>query len=206
MKDRILAIVSLAAILAGGALWLLDQPGWADTVWGLGAAVVLVPLTVDTVRSLVKGDVGVDAIALVAIAGALILGQQLAGTIVALMMSGGGALQAWGAGRARRVVRLLVERAPRIAHRHGAAGVEEVAVEELGPGDVVVVRAGEIVPADGIVSGADAVVDESALTGEPLPVTIHEGGDVRSGSTNAGNAFDIRVARSAAESAYASIV
>jgi heavy metal translocating P-type ATPase len=206
VKDRILAIVSLAAILAGGALWLLDQPGWADTVWGLGAAVVLVPLTVDTARSLVKGDVGVDAIALVAIAGALILGEQLAGAIVALMMSGGGALEAWAAGRARRELRLLVERAPRIAHRHGAAGVEEVAVEELGPGDVVVVRAGEIVPADGIVSGADAVVDESALTGEPLPVTIHEGGDVRSGSTNAGNAFDIRVARPAAESAYASIV
>jgi heavy metal translocating P-type ATPase len=206
VKDRVLAIVSLTAIVAGGALWLLDEPGWADTVWGLGAAVVLVPLTVDTVRSLLQGDVGVDAIALVAIAGALILGEQLAGAIVALMMSGGGALEAWAAGRARRELRLLVERAPRIAHRHGAHGVEEVAVEELLPGDVVVVRAGEIVPADGVVSGTDAVVDESALTGEPLPVTIADGADVRSGSTNAGNAFDVLVARSAAESAYAAIV
>jgi heavy metal translocating P-type ATPase len=206
VKDRVLAIVSLAAIVTGGALWLLDEPGWADIVWGLGAAVVLVPLTVDTMRSLLEGDVGVDAIALVAIAGALILGEQLAGAIVALMMSGGGALEAWAAGRARRELRLLVERAPRIAHRHGADGVEEVAVEELRPGDVVVVRAGEIVPVDGDVSGTDAVVDESALTGEPLPVTIPDGGDVRSGSTNAGNAFDVVAARSAAESAYASIV
>ena len=139
MKDRVLAIVSLAAIVTGGALWLLDEPGWADIVWGLGAAVVLVPLTVETLRSLLEGDVGVDAIALVAIAGALILGEQLAGAIVALMMSGGGALEAWAAGQARRELRLLVERAPRIAHRHGADGVEEVAVEQLAPGDVVVV-------------------------------------------------------------------
>ena len=206
MKDRVLAIVSLAAIVTGGALWLLDEPGWADAVWGLGAAVVLVPLTVDTVRSLLEGDVGVDAIALVAIAGALILGEELAGAIVALMMSGGGALEAWAAGRARRELRLLVERAPRIAHRHRHGGVEEVPVEDLQPGDVVVVRAGEIVPADGVVSGSDAVVDESALTGESLPVTVPGGDDVRSGSTNAGNAFDVVVARSAAESAYASIV
>ena len=206
VKDRVLAIVSLTAIVTGGALWLLGEPGWADAVWGLGAAVVLVPLTIDTARSLLEGDVGVDAIALVAIAGALILGEQLAGAIVALMMSGGGALEAWAAGRARRELRLLVERAPRIAHRYAGDGVEEVAVEELVPDDVVVVRAGEIVPADGVVSGADAVVDESALTGEPLPVTLPDGADVRSGSTNAGNAFEIVVARSAAESAYASIV
>ena len=129
MRERLLAIVALAAILTGGVLWLVGEPGWADTAWGVGAAVVLIPLTVDTARSLLHGDVGVDAIALVAIAGALILGEQLAGAIVALMMSGGAALEAWAAGRARRELRLLVERAPRIAHRHGAEGVEEVPVE-----------------------------------------------------------------------------
>ena len=178
MRARALAIVALAAIVAGGVLWLLDKPGWADAAWGLGAAIVLVPLIADTLRSLARGDVGVDAIALVAIAGALILGEELAAAIVALMMSGGAALEAWAAGRARRELRLLIERAPRIAHRHGASGVEEVPVEELSPGDLVVVRAGEIVPADGVVANTQAVVDESALTGEALPVTISIGGEV----------------------------
>lgn len=205
MRERALAIVAFTAIVGGGILWLLDEPGWADTVWGAGAVAVLVPLTLDTFRSLVRGDVGVDAIALVAIAGALVLGEQLAGAIVALMMSGGGALEAWAAGRARRELHLLVERAPRIAHRHGHEGVEEVPVEELVPGDVVVVRAGEVVPSDGVALG-DAVIDESALTGESLPVAIPPGGDIRSGTTNAGNAFDLRVIRPAAESAYAAIV
>ncbi|MCZ7589643.1 MAG: hypothetical protein M5U27_12480 [Gaiella sp.] len=88
MRERALAIVAFTAIVGGGILWLLDEPGWADTVWGAGAVAVLVPLTLDTFRSLVRGDVGVDAIALVAIAGALVLGEQLAGAIVALMMSG----------------------------------------------------------------------------------------------------------------------
>jgi heavy metal translocating P-type ATPase len=206
VKERLLALVALAAIVTGAILWLVGEHGWADAAWGIGAAVVLVPLTVDTVRSLLHGDVGVDAIALVAIAGALILGEQLAGAIVALMMSGGAALEAWAAGRARRELRLLVERAPRFAHRHRLAGVEEVPVEDLVPGDLVVVRAGEIVPADATVEGSNAVVDQSALTGESLPVTIPAGDEVRSGTSNAGNVFDARVTRRASESAYAAVV
>ena len=206
MRERALAVVALAALLVGALLWLLGESGWADAAWGLGAAIVLVPLTVDTARSLLHGDVGVDAIALIAIAGALVLGEQLAAAIVALMMAGGEALEAWAAGRARRELRLLVDRAPRIAHRHLDGRVEQVPVEELRVGDLVVVRAGELVPADGVVESADAVVDESALTGEPLPVTLSPGSPVRSGTTNAGNAFDARVTRPAADSAYAAIV
>jgi heavy metal translocating P-type ATPase len=206
MRERALAVVALAGIIVGGLLWLSGEPGWADVAWGVGAAVVLVPLTIETLRSLLRGDVGVDAIALIAIAGGLILGEQLAAAIVALMMSGGAALEAWAAGRAQRELRLLVERAPRIAHREVDSGVEEVPVEELAIGDLVVVRAGELVPADGVVVGRDAVVDESTLTGEPLPVTLTAGSPVRSGTTNAGNPFHARVTRLAADSAYAAIV
>ena len=168
--------------------------------------VVLVPLVVSTARSLLQRDVGVDAIALVAIVWALALGQFLAAAIVALMMSGGAALEAWAAGRARRELRLLVERAPRIAHRYADGSVEEVKVDELQPGDVVSVRAGEVVPADGVVAADEAVLAESALTGEALPVTIARYGHVRSGTADAGDAFDLRVTSSAAESAYAAIV
>ena len=206
MRERALAVVALAGLVAGAALWLVGEPHWADVAWAVGAAVVLVPLALDTARSLLHGDVGVDAIALIAIAGALVLGEQLAAAIVALMMSGGAALEAWAAGRAQRELRLLVDRAPRIAHRRRNRAVEQVAVEDLQIDDLVVVRAGELVPADGVVEGTAAVVDESALTGEPLPVALPSGSPVRSGTTNAGNAFEARVTRSAEDSAYAAIV
>jgi cation transport ATPase len=193
--DRALPAIALATIVAGAALWLLDQDRWADIAWATGATVVLVPLVLTTARSLLRADVGVDAVALVAIVWALALGEFLAAAIVALMMSGGAALEAWAAGRARRELRLLVERAPRIAHRYANGAVEEVKVDELQPGDVVSVRAGEIVPADGVVASADAVLDESALTGEALPVTVARHGHVRSGTANAGETFDLRVTR-----------
>ena len=204
--DRGLPVIALGAIVVGGMLWLLDFERWADIAWAAGATVVLVPLVFATARSLLRGDVGVDAIALVAIVWALALGEFLTAAIVALMMSGGAALEAWAEGRARRELRLLVERAPRIAHRYVHDTIEEVRVDELQPGDVVAVRAGEVVPADGIVASDDAVLDESALTGEALPVTIPRHGPVRSGTANAGDTFDFRVSRPAAESAYAAIV
>ena len=206
LRDRGLPVIALGSIVAGGALWVFGQEGWADFAWAAGAAVVLVPLVLSTARSLLQGDVGVDAIALVAIVWALALGEFLAAAIVALMMSGGAALEAWAAGRARRELRLLVERAPRIAHRYAAGTVQEVKVDELQPGDLVAVRAGEVVPADGAVADREAVIDESALTGEALPVTIARHGHVRSGTANAGDTFDLRVTAPAAQSAYAAIV
>ena len=79
--------------------------------------------------------------------------------------------------------------------------VDEVAVDE-----VVLVRAGEVVPVAGMVTSEEAIVDESALTGEPSPVTVHRGGSVRSGTAATGSAFELRALRPAAESAYAGLV
>ena len=84
--------------------------------------------------------------------------------------------------------------------------IEEVAAEAVGIGDDVVVRGGEVVPVDGIVESDEAVVDESSLTGEPLPVAYHRGATVRSGTANAAEAFELRALRPAAESAYAALV
>ena len=84
--------------------------------------------------------------------------------------------------------------------------MEEVPVDGVAPGDVVVVRAGEVVPVDGVVALRGRAVDESALTGEPLPVARAAGAPVRSGTANAGEAFELRATRPAAESAYAELV
>jgi heavy metal translocating P-type ATPase len=206
VSNRLLAAGVLVAIGIGGLLHLAGEPEAGDAVWAVATAVVLVPLTWSVGRTLLRGDVGVDAIALVAMAAALALGEYLAGAVVGLMLAGGNALEDYAAGRARRELSSLVARAPRIAHRRVGDAVEEVPVEELAPGDLVVVRAGEVVPIDGVVTSAEAVVDESALTGEPMPVACRLGAPVRSGSANAGGAFELRATRPASESAYAAIV
>jgi heavy metal translocating P-type ATPase len=203
---RLLPLLTAAAIAAGGAAHLAGEPRAGDAVWTVALVAVLVPLTIAVARSLRSGDVGVDAIALLAMAGALALGELLAGAVVALMLSGGNALEAAAARRARRELTALLERAPRIAHRRTDGGVEEVGVETVVPGDVVIVRSGEVIPVDGVVASGRAVIDEAALTGEPLPVRRAAGGSVRSGTANAGEAFDLRTTRAASESAYASIV
>jgi heavy metal translocating P-type ATPase len=204
---RLLAAGCLVAIGTGGLLHLVDQPRAGDLVLAIGTAIVLVPLTWSVGRSLAGRDVGVDAIALIAIVGALALQEWGAAAVVALMLAGGNALEEAAAGRARRELRALVARAPRIAHRIGQAGsVEEVVVDEVAIGDSLVVRAGEVVPVDGVVSSREALVDESSLTGEPLPVLRARGEQIRSGTSNAGDVFELRTIRTAADSAYSAVV
>jgi heavy metal translocating P-type ATPase len=207
MARRLLAAGCLVAIGTGAILHLAGRPEAGDLVLALGTGIVLVPLTWSVVRSLANRDVGVDAIALIAIVGALALQEWGAAAVVALMLAGGNALEEAASGRARHELRTLVARAPRIAHRLGAGNsVEEVAVEEVTVGDSLVVRAGEIVPVDGVVSSPEALVDESSMTGEALPALHARGDHVRSGTSNAGDVFELRAIRPAAESAYSAIV
>jgi heavy metal translocating P-type ATPase len=206
MNRRLIAAATLAGLSVGGLLHLAGAPAAGSNVWAGATAVVLVPLVWSVARSLAHRDVGVDAIALIAIATALVLGQFLAGAVVALMLAGGNALEEYASGRAGRELTRLLERMPRIAHRRRGEAIEEVPVDEIRPGDLVVVRAGEVTPVDGVIATGEAVLDESALTGEALPVSRSAGEEVRSGSANASDVFDLRVTRAAADSAYAAIV
>jgi heavy metal translocating P-type ATPase len=206
VSPRLLAAGQLIAILAGAVLHRAGQAPAGRAVWALSAAIALVPLVWAVARALARRRLGVDVIALVAIAAALALGEYLAAAIVALMMSGGAALEELAARRARRELSALIARAPAFAQRRRDGGIEQVPVEEVLPGDVVVVRGGEVLPVDGVVADEEALLDESALTGEPLPVLHGAGAAVRSGTANAGTAFDLRATRPAAESAYAALV
>jgi heavy metal translocating P-type ATPase len=205
-EPYVLVGLILFALALGGVVHIFEPGQAGDLVWAAAIALTLIPLTWSVLRTLMRGDVGVDAIALVAMVGALALGEYLAGAVIALMLSGGNALEAAAGRRARRELTALLERAPRIAHRRRGERIEEVPVAEIDVGDRILVRAGEVVPVDGSVQTEGAVIDESTLTGEPLPVTHRRGSTISSGTLNAGEAFDMRATRTASESAYAGIV
>jgi heavy metal translocating P-type ATPase len=195
----------LAGIAAGGSLRLVGRAEAADITWAAVDAFLLVPLAWSVVRTLLRRDLGVDAIALVSMAGALALGQYLAGAVIALMLAGGNALEERAGGRARRELTALLARAPRTASRLRDGEVEEVPIEDVVIGDLVFVRAGEVLPVDGVLESDEAVLDESALTGESLPVLYRRGQQLRSGTVSS-NTIQLRVTRPAADSAYAALV
>ncbi|MBR0764480.1 heavy metal translocating P-type ATPase [Bradyrhizobium japonicum] len=201
-----LVTIAIAGLTAGIAAAIAGRPGLADLAWELGTAPVIIGLAVSIVRDLLNGRFGVDAIALLSMSAALVLGQPLAGAVVALMYSGGNVLEDIAIARAERDLRALAHRAPRQAHRKSANQIVDVPIEEVAVGEELLVRAGEIVPVDGIVGPGSATIDESAVTGEPIPVEKTRGSAVLSGSLNAGETFELTVTAPAGESTYAGIV
>lgn len=206
-RAQVLVSIAAAAIAVGGILRITGAATAGDAVWAAAVAVLAAELAVEVGRSvIVEHSLGVDTIALVAMVGALALDQLLAGVVIGLMFSGGAALESVASSRARRDLTALIQRAPKVAQLRVGDRLQEVPVDDVQPGDIIVVRTGEVVPVDGTVMSPEAVIDTRALTGEPLPQRASRGGAVMSGSANAGAPFDVRAGRAAAESAYAAVV
>ena len=201
-----LVVVTTCMLAAGGIAWLFGRRAVADGCWIAGTAVAVVPAMVWMLMALRRGRLGVDLIAVLSLAGTLLVGEYLAGALIAVMLAGGRALDAAAARRASHDLRALLERAPRFARRHTGSEVASIPVAEVAVDDLLVVGSGEVVPVDGRVVDSVAVLDESALTGEPLLVERLIGELVRSGAVNAGNAFELRATATADNSTYAGIV
>ncbi len=203
---HVLVAVPATGLALGLLAWAFGAPALAGPIWTVATIPVVLVLLAEIVVSLRHGQVGLDIVALLSMGGAVVLGQPLAGVVVALMYSGGQFLEGYASRRARREMTALLERAPKFALRHEDGELKQVPIEALVPGDRVLVRRGEVVPADGAITGGEAVLDQSALTGEPLPIRLVAGAEAMSGATNAGEAFDLTVGRPAVESTYAGII
>jgi heavy metal translocating P-type ATPase len=193
-------------LVSGLVLRLAGEEHAAHALWVAVLAGVIGPLVYAIVRRMLRGQLGADVIALLAIAGALALGQYEAGLVVALMLSGGELLDERAFRRARRELSALAARTPAVAHRRGRGGLLDVPASSIEAGDALTVLAGEIVPVDCTLASRRAVLDEAALTGEPLPALRAEGEEIRSGASVVGEAIDVVALRAAASSTYARIV
>jgi len=203
---RLALLAALSGLLGGALAWLLDRPELAHGIWAAGIVPVLAFLLVEIARHLARGETGVDLIAALAMVGALALGEHLAGCVVALMVTGGNVLEELAERRATRELTALLAGVPRTAQRERDGGLEEVPVETVRPGDRLLVPQGRPVPVDGVLLGEPALLDESALTGEPLPVRRLPGERLRSGALNAGPPLRLEARATADRSTYAAIV
>ncbi|MCO5081618.1 MAG: heavy metal translocating P-type ATPase [Rhizobiaceae bacterium] len=206
VKTALLA-VAVAGLLGGLLLaYVVDRPDLASSTWMIGVIPVLAALLVEILRSLARGEAGLDIVAALSMTAALVFGEALAAAVVAVMYSGGTFLESFAEGRARREMRDLLSRVPRTATRHRDGRLEDVPLDQIAPGDRLLIRQGDIVPVDGAVASLSAFLDTSALTGESLPIKLAAGAEAMSGSTNAGDAFDLVATREARDSTYAGIV
>ena len=208
LRQRPLLLLVVGGLALGVVLWAADASTALAATAFVVLGVVLVDTAVDMVRALMAGRWGLDILAMVAMVATLAVGEYLAGLIIALMLTGGETLEAWAARRASRELDALLTRAPvfaqRIDPRTGDA--EQVRVEEVEVGDELLVRSSEILPVDGTLLSSSAVIDESSVTGEPVPVTYAAGATLLSGTTNGTTTFRMRAEKSAADSQYATIV
>lgn len=198
--------VSVTALAAGGVAWFAGSPTVADYCWLAGTVAAIVPATWWVIAGLRAGRFGVDILAVLSLAGSVAVGEYLAGALIAVMLATGQALDAAAERRATKDLRALLDRVPRTVRRRTPDGVEMADLDAIVVGDVVVVGPGEVLPVDGTVVSEYAVIDDSALTGEPLQVRYACGEAVRSGSLNAGAGLEIRASATAADSTYAGIV
>ena len=208
-QDRSATAMLVAAVvllLGGAAAQFMGRGAIGDALWIAAIATGVLLGSYWVVAALRHGRLGVDVLAVMALLGTVAVGEYLAGAIITLMLATGRMIEARAGARAERELRTLLARAPRIAHRIDGGAESDVSVDEVLPGDVLRVRAGEVLPVDGTVLTDGVMLDESALTGEPLPVEHDAGSAVCSGCTNAGDSFELRARTSAASSTYAGVI
>ncbi|MGV8885637.1 MAG: heavy metal translocating P-type ATPase [Microbacteriaceae bacterium] len=203
--------LTLAVGILGGILALVGAGSAVIWIFSVYALAIAAWQAVGMIRDIVRGHWGLDILAVTAIVATVLVGEYVAAVLVVLMLTGGEALESFANHRAQRELDALLNRAPKLAHRivtdeGQATTIEEITIDQVHPGDVLLVRPSEIVPVDSTLRTASATVDQASLTGESIPVEKQVGETLLSGSINGQWAIEVSAIATAADSQYQQIV
>jgi Cd2+/Zn2+-exporting ATPase len=160
----------------------------------------------EALPALFRGKFDIDLLMIAAAAGAALLGEWTEGAFLLFLFSLGHAGEHYAMERARNAVGVLGELMPRTAFAKRGDQLEEVPVEQLAMDEIVVVKPGERVPVDGVIMAGESSIDQSAITGESVPVDRKPGDEVYAGTINQGNALDVRMTRLARDNTLARVM
>ena len=206
-RESIFVGLSLAGMVGGLLAGWLDAPS-AATWTSYGVSYVFggwygLKAGLETLR---EGAVDIDLLMILAAMGALAIGAPFEGAMLLFLFSLSNVLQHYAIGRSRRAIEALMTLRPETARVRRGDDTEMVPIDEVTPGDVFVVRPGDRIPLDGVVASGESTIDQSALTGESVPVPKTEGDEIFSGTMNEEGSLDVRVTRPAQESALARLI
>lgn len=199
-------VLTCIIALLYGVLTLSGQKPLGIWSGGLYVAFFIVVTLVGMIRDMVRGNWGLDILAVVAMVSTLAVGEVLASIIVVLMLSGGEALEDYAQHRAARDLENLLKHSPAIAHILEDGAPRDIDVEDVKIGDQLLVKPNEVVPVDCTLNSDEASFDESSLTGESLPVTKSAGDEILSGVVNGTTAVTVTAIKRAHESQFQQIV
>ncbi len=174
---------------------------WLITLIGCGA-----PLVLNTFKNMFAKKFSVDIIATLAIITALIMGETFTGSVIVLMQSSGEALEKFAFKRAMFTLDALLSRAPKMAIRLMGGQQENIPVQDITVGDLLLLRPGDMIAADGTIIEGEGEVDETIITGEPFARFVKTQNQLLSGSILVNGALTLRADKISNESQYAKIV
>ncbi|MFA6608607.1 MAG: heavy metal translocating P-type ATPase [Candidatus Paceibacterota bacterium] len=206
LNINLVIAIGMALILFSGLFFSAENRWfWFDIVY-LAVIVGSIPFVIDIISAMRRGVFGVDIIAITAIIASLATNEIIAAAIVVFMLSGGESLEKYAENKARSSLERLLRRAPTKASVYIDGELKVVNIKQVKVGDIIAIKKGEIIPVDGIVHDGASIVDESVITGEPMPRDVFVGDSVVSGTTNGGDFFTIEAKATYDKSVFSGIV
>lgn len=200
------SILVIVTLVIGGVFFLIGNTEYTSILFKYSLIIGSLPVWFTLLHNLSKKVFGVDIIAAVALIGTFVIGQYLAGIVVLLMLSGGQLLEAYAMIRARKELSLLLSKTPIFAHQKIGDTVQDIPIDTVSPGMLIIIKAGEVVSVDGTIIEGETSIDESSLTGESTPVQKRSGASIYSGTENIDSIVVVRVEKPTHETRYQSII
>ena len=195
--------IAAASLLAQFAF---NAPLIARFIITVAGGILALSMFIEMVKTLRKGNYGVDLLAITAIIATLLVGEYWASLIIILMLVGGETLEDYAAGRANRELSTLLQKTPEIAHVMQEGKVVDMDLDDVEIGAHLLIKPMEVVPIDGVLLSEAAILDESSVTGETKPNELQQGDEILSGAINGSSSIEIRTSVAASESQFQKIV
>ena len=195
--------IAAASLLAQFAF---NAPLIARFIITIAGGILALSMFIEMVKTLRKGNYGVDLLAITAIIATLLVGEYWASLIIILTLVGGETLEDYAAGRANRELSALLQKTPDIAHVMQEGKVVDMDLDDVEIGAHLLIKPMEVVPIDGVLLSEAAILDESSVTGETKPNELQQGDEILSGAINGSSSIEIRTSVAASESQFQKIV